>query len=135
MAAPPTRRAGAGADRRDTMSYSLGLRTLTPDEHLVVVGGELDMSAAPDLKAAVGTAIDAGVTTLVVDLGEVTFIDSTAIGVLLAARQRLRELGGTLELVCTEPNVLRVLEIVGIRDHLPIHPTRDAALGAVAAAR
>jgi anti-sigma B factor antagonist len=99
---------------RETMTYLLGHRAVTARRHLVVVGGELDLNAAPELRAAVGAAIDGGATTLVVDLSEVTFIDSTAIGVLLAARERLRHAGGTLELVCAEPHVLRVLEIVGL---------------------
>jgi anti-sigma B factor antagonist len=96
------------------MTYLLGHRAVSAGEHLVVVGGELDLNAAPELKAALGDAIDRGATTVVVDLGEVTFIDSTAIGVLLGARERLRLSGGMLELVCVEPNVLRVLEIVGM---------------------
>jgi anti-sigma B factor antagonist len=96
------------------MTYLLGHRAVSAGEHLVVVGGELDLNAAPELKAALGAAIDRGATTVVVDMDEVTFIDSTAIGVLLAARERLRQSGGALELVCVEPNVLRVLEIVGM---------------------
>jgi anti-sigma B factor antagonist len=96
------------------MTYMLGHRVVTNDRHVVAASGELDMSSAPDLKAAIRAATERGATTLVVDLGDVTFIDSTAIGVLLAARERLRQSGGALELVCAEPNVLRVLEIVGM---------------------
>ena len=96
------------------MTYLLGHRAITVDRHVVVAGGELDMNAAPELKAAINEAIDEGTTTLVVDLSGVTFIDSTAIGVLMATRERLRRSGGALELICGDPNVLRVLEIVGM---------------------
>jgi anti-sigma B factor antagonist len=96
------------------VSYILGHQVAGPGRHVIAVDGELDMTAAPDLRAAIGAAIDAGATALVVDLSEVTFIDSTGIGVLLAARHRLQRSGGSLDLVCTEPNVLRVLEIVGV---------------------
>lgn len=97
------------------MNYILGQRETASGKQVVAVDGELDLNAAPGLRQAIGAAIEAGATTVVVDLSEVTFIDSTAIGVLLAARERLRRTGGDLELACTEPNVLRVLEIVGLR--------------------
>jgi anti-sigma B factor antagonist len=97
------------------MNYILGERAGTAGTHVIAVDGELDLSAAPELRDAIGAAIGRGATTVVVDLNEVTFIDSTAIGVLLAARQRLLRSGGSLEVVCTEPNVVRVLEIVGMR--------------------
>lgn len=97
------------------MNYILGERPAGPGRHLVAVDGELDMTAAPDLRDAIDSAIEAGAVTVVVDLNEVTFIDSTAIGVLLAARERMRRAGGSLEVVCGEPNVVRVLEIVGMR--------------------
>jgi anti-sigma B factor antagonist len=114
------------------MSYTLGHRTLTADTHLIAVGGELDMSAAPDLRAALDRAVEDGAVTLVVDLTETTFIDSTGIGVLMAGVQRLRAAGGSLELACSEPNLLRIFEIVGLDRRLTIHPSTDAALAAFA---
>jgi len=50
--------------------------------------------AHPDLKASLGAAIDAGVTYLIVDFEELTFIDSTGIGVLLGAQRKLQARGG-----------------------------------------
>jgi anti-sigma B factor antagonist len=98
------------------MTYLIGTRPVTSERHVIVVGGELDLNAAPELKAAIGTAIDQGATTLVLDLEGVTFIDSTAIGVLMASRERIRRSGGALEIVCVEPHVLRILEIVGMAE-------------------
>jgi anti-sigma B factor antagonist len=97
------------------VNYILGERAAGPGRHLVAVDGELDLTAAPDLRDAIDAAIEAGAVTVVVDLNAVTFIDSTAIGVLLAARERMCRAGGSLEVVCEEPNVVRVLEIVGMR--------------------
>jgi anti-sigma B factor antagonist len=96
------------------MSYILGHRAATPGWYVITVGGECDMNAAPGLSVAVEAAFQHGVETMVVDLTEVTFIDSTAIGILLAARERLRRSGGTFEVVCSMPAVVRVLEIVGV---------------------
>jgi anti-sigma B factor antagonist len=96
------------------MSYILGHNATEPGWYVITVGGECDMNAAPSLSVAVEAAFRRGVSTIVVDLNEVTFIDSTAIGILLAARERLRRSGGTFEVVCSEPAVTRVLEIVGV---------------------
>jgi anti-sigma B factor antagonist len=117
------------------MSYMLKERALTADTQVVTVGGELDMGAAPELRAAISRALEAGASTLVVDLSEATFIDSTTIGVLVATHRRLGLAGGSLELVCCEPNLLRVFEVVGINRELSIHATWDAALGAFAETR
>jgi anti-sigma B factor antagonist len=91
------------------------------DSYVVAVGGELDMGAAPALRATIDRILEDGARTLVVDLSEVTFIDSTSIGVLMSALHRLKATGGSIELVCTEPNVLRVFEVVGLDRQLPIH--------------
>ena len=81
---------------------------------MITVGGECDMNAAPSLSVAVEAAFQRGASTIVVDLNETTFIDSTAIGILLAARERLLRSGGDFEVVCNVPAVTRVLEIVGV---------------------
>ncbi|HEV3377908.1 MAG TPA: STAS domain-containing protein [Thermoleophilaceae bacterium] len=96
------------------MSYILGHSAAEPGWYVITVGGECDLNAAPSLSVAVEAAFQRGVDTMVVDLKETTFIDSTAIGVLLAARERLRGSGGRFEVVCGTPNVVRVLEIVGV---------------------
>lgn len=79
--------------------------------HLV---GELDMSTADELDAALRTAPDDEELTL--DLTELTFIDSSGIQVLLryVASRDGRAGDGTLVLVGAAPNVRRALEIVGI---------------------
>jgi anti-sigma B factor antagonist len=96
------------------VSYILGHSAATPGWYVITVGGECDMNAAPSLGVAVEAAFRHGAATLVVDLNETTFIDSTAIGILLAARERLRRSGGTFEVVCSVPAVVRVLGIVGV---------------------
>ena len=117
------------------MSYMLGQRTPSADTRVIEAGGEVDMGAAPELRDAVGRAIEEGVSLLVIDLSDARFIDSTAIGILVSARGRLMEQGGRLELVCTEPNLLRIFQVVGIDRNLSIHPSCDAALQAFAGAR
>jgi anti-sigma B factor antagonist len=119
---------------RGMPGYQIAHQAIAPDVHLVAVGGELDMKAAPELRGTIDRAFDGSVSLLVVDLTETTFIDSTAIGVLVAVHKRLTESGGSLELACTEPNLLRVFELTALDRLLSIHPSRDDALAAVASA-
>jgi anti-sigma B factor antagonist len=96
------------------MSYILGHSAAEPGWYVITVGGECDMNAAPSLSVAFEAAFQRGASTIVVDLAGATFIDSTAIGILLAARERLVRSGGDFEVVCSVPAVTRVLEIVGV---------------------
>jgi anti-sigma B factor antagonist len=102
------------------MSYTVGDWRAGRGTHVIAAGGELDMGAAPALRETIERLLEEGVETLVVDMSEATFIDSTTIGVLMGAKRRLRLAGGSLEIVCTEPNLLRIFEIVGLSQQLSI---------------
>jgi anti-anti-sigma factor len=72
--------------------------------------GEIDISVGPELRAA----FDALGGTVWVDLSELTFIDSTGIGVFVDTRLRLQDTGGDLHLANPRGAVSRVLEIMGL---------------------
>jgi anti-sigma B factor antagonist len=97
-------------------------------QNTIVVGGELDLSAAPALRDALARAIDRHQAHVIVDLTDATFADSTAIGVLLHASARIREARGRLSLICTNRNVLRTVEIAGLERHIAVARTHDEAL-------
>jgi anti-sigma B factor antagonist len=99
-----------------------------PTTQVIDVAGEVDLYSAPELKAHVLDAIDAGKTRLLVDLTNTTFIDSTTLGVLVGARKRLRERDGTLVVVCPDPDKLGLFEMTGLDRVFSIHPDRGAAL-------
>jgi anti-sigma B factor antagonist len=84
--------------------FSLNEQSIDDDRHVVAVSGEIDLFTAPELKSAVVSAIDAGRTRIVVDLSETTFLDSTALGVLIGALKRLRSRDGVMTLVNRDPN-------------------------------
>jgi anti-sigma B factor antagonist len=107
------------------------------DVAVVVAGGELDYAASPQLKERLGESIEAGASHLVLDLSMATFIDSTAIGVLVGAVMRLRELDGrSLTVVCAgeDQRVLRIFEIAGLDSLITLHRSREEALSALAVA-
>ena len=106
------------------------------DLAVLVVGGEVDFEVSPQLKARMMRTIKAGRRRLVLDLSDVTFIDSTAIGVIAGAVEKLDEAGGgSLALVCTHEKVMQIFEITGLDSVITVHPTREEALAALAVAR
>lgn len=82
--------------------------------YVLEVGGELDLYTAPRLSSQVRELIALGATNLVVDMTETTFVDSTALHVLLDARKRLRTEEGELVVVCPSPHVRRIFEVTGV---------------------
>ena len=69
--------------------------------------------------------IAAGATTIIVDLTETTFLDSTMLHVLLGARNELE--GGQLRLVTSDPNIKRIFEIAGMDRFFDFYSSRRAA--------
>jgi anti-sigma B factor antagonist len=110
------------APTRPTAAVSLTLPILD-------VSGELDLAVAPWLRDQLDALFVGGATSLVVDMSSVTFLDSTALGVLVGALNQCRERGGQVHLVLTEPQVLRVLRITGLAEAFTLHQSRDELKG------
>jgi anti-sigma B factor antagonist len=87
---------------------------------VVAVSGEIDVATAPQLQECLHSLIAGGKTTLILDLLSVTFLDSTALGVLVGALKRCREEGGDLHLVVTDPRIIKIFEITGLTTVFPI---------------
>ena len=95
---------------------------------VVSVVGEIDVATAPALREHLAAHEEAGVGAVVVDLLGVSFLDSTALGVLVGSFKRVRESGGDLKLVIAEPRILKVFEITDLIRVFPIFSTVDEAL-------
>jgi anti-sigma B factor antagonist len=94
--------------------------------------GEIDLATAPRLRARLLDALERHPAGVVVDLSRVTFADCRAVAVLIAARNRARELGRPLALRGTPPKVARLLKATGTHalfpsalDHSHCHPYGD----------
>jgi anti-sigma B factor antagonist len=96
---------------------------------ILEVTGELDLAAAPWLRDQLDALYVGGASSIVVDLSEATFLDSTALGVLVTALHRSRELGGQVHLVVSEPQILRVLTITGLVEEFTMHGGGAAVQG------
>jgi len=106
-----------------------------PGVTVLVVQGDADLHAAPQLRDRLGAALDAGSSGIVVDLTKTSFLDSTALGVLLGAVKRLRGGDGRIQLVVPRPELRRIFEITLLDQVLPLAETRAEALAAVSGAR
>ncbi len=95
---------------------------------VVAVGGELDLSSAPELLQALTRLVDAGRRDLVVDLSGVRFCDSSGLSVLVRVKNRLDGLGGDVTLAGAHPIVQRVLEVSGLVEVSGTYPSVEAAL-------
>ncbi len=110
---------------------SLGDSGCGDDVIVLLAGGELDFAASPQLGEHIAQRMETGSGRLVLDLSSATFIDSTAIGVLVRAATRLRESGGgSLAIICPEENreILQIFEVAGVSNAFALYRSREDAL-------
>ena len=103
---------------------------------VVVVRGELDLSTASDLEGPLEEAVASEDASVLIDLSDCEFIDSTGIALIVRAWQRLDDAAdgdgsGRVVICSANDQVRRVLEITGLELSIPIHSTRDEALAAL----
>ncbi|MCT9083830.1 STAS domain-containing protein [Streptomyces fulvoviolaceus] len=97
------------------------------------VSGELDLVTSPVLRQRVHDVVAEGGHSLVLDLSEVFFCDSSGVGVLIASRRLMRSCHGHLRLILPAQgavdgsHVNRVLGALGVRRLFDVHPDLDSA--------
>lgn len=94
---------------------------------VVRLEGECDMATAPQLQETLQQFRPPAVDQVILDLSDLTFLDSSGIGVIVAALKRLREADGELKIAGASGPVLRVLEITGLDGIIPLHPDVPSA--------
>jgi len=112
--------------------FCVQVTTLALGQAVVTVRGELDLFTAPRLHEALERGIELGGRHIVVDLARVSFIDSTALGVLIGTGRRLSAAGGALDVACQDGDVKRVLELTGLDAVFAVHARLPEALRAAA---
>ena len=110
------------------VEFSASSEQVDPTTQVVAVEGEIDIFTAPEFKAHIAEAIDAGCAVVVVDLAATTFIDSSSLGVLISSHRRLDQRNGRLIVACDVPAVLKMFKITGLDEVLEIAASREAAL-------
>jgi anti-sigma B factor antagonist len=95
---------------------------------LVAVSGELDLASVNELRAALGTAVATRSQSVVVDVSDVSFIDSTALAALLRSNDELSSNGVRMVMACPPGPVRRLLTMTSLDDRLSLAPDRPGAL-------
>jgi anti-sigma B factor antagonist len=112
------------------MTQPISVQVVTSPGHTEVrVGGEIDMLTAPRLGAYLTRAIDNDPRRLIVDLTDVSFIDSSGLHVLVRAANRIGT--SAFGIITRRDNVLRVFSISGIDRIISIFASIDQAVAAL----
>ena len=92
---------------------------------VITARGELDLSTLESLHAALDSGLTETTPRLAIDLTEVSFMDSSNLGVLVASLKRARERGGELQLVGVNGSPAKVIELTGLDAAFPIVASVD----------
>jgi anti-sigma B factor antagonist len=106
-------------------------RPIGESTYLISLSGDFDLHSGPEFERRVLEALGRGASELVIDLTDVSFIDSTTIGILMRTRKRLAPMGGRVLIVTADRNILRLFEITALDRMFEIYSDRDEALGDV----
>ncbi len=113
----------SSADVRITTSQ------LGAEAYVVAARGDVDLYSAPELQAQLSSVTESGGRRLIVDLTSADFLDSTAIGLLVASAADVERHGGRLVLVCDNPVLLRSIDVTGLAPRFRIERSLGEAVG------
>jgi anti-sigma B factor antagonist len=97
-------------------------------ERLFQIRGDIDVASAPGLQARLGVAVADDDADLLLDCGDVTFIDEIGISVLAAMQLTLQAEGRSLRVVNANPVTARAIGIRGLVEFLRVNEQTDSGL-------
>ncbi len=110
------------------MDIKVHVRKSDGDAYVVELAGEIDVYTSPKVKEAMTELIDQGHYHFIMNLEKVRYIDSTGLGVLISALKRVREFGGSVSLVCTNPQIKKIFDITGLVKIFGIFDSEPSAM-------
>ena len=112
----------------DLGEFASSVAEIAPSTHVATIAGELDLYCADELRNELAPLTVREHETLILELSGVSFIDSTALGVLTGAAKLLRARGGRLVVASGDPRFRRLLEITGLLAVLDLEPNLTKAV-------
>ncbi len=94
---------------------------------VVVIQGELDLHTASKVQHAIEQGANV-VSTVIVDMNSIEFMDSTALSTLMRAKESLEKRGISLYLTAPSKAVERIFTVTGFKDYFDVYPSREAAI-------
>lgn len=109
------------------MNFEVNIDERSDAYSVVVVRGEVDLHTAPKLQYAIERGAE-GIETVIVDMGGIAFMDSTALSTFMRVREALEQKGGSLRLTTPSRAVQRIFDVTGFGDYFDVYPSREAAI-------
>jgi stage II sporulation protein AA (anti-sigma F factor antagonist) len=103
----------------------------SPRNCVVRLFGDIDTAVVPELREHLGATLEGGCTNIVLDLTDVVYADSSALGLLVWLDHQLVPLGGRLVLAGANPDVRRILELSGLMNVASSIATSSDVAGAL----
>ncbi|MGH3714602.1 MAG: STAS domain-containing protein [Micromonosporaceae bacterium] len=100
---------------------------LTDTASVIALSGDLDLATAPELRTALLEALEDR-TTIVVDMTDLRFLDSTGLGVLVRVHKKAKAAGGVVAFAAVPRNVTKILEVTCLDRVFPVYDSVAAAL-------
>jgi anti-sigma B factor antagonist len=97
------------------------------------ISGRIDAATSTQVEGELGKKIEAGVTTLILNLGDLSYISSSGLRVILAALKKVKTSGGIIALANLQPGPGEVFKMTGFDRLFPIHPTVEQAVDSLKA--
>jgi anti-anti-sigma factor len=110
------------------MDVRISVSNFAKDAYVLAAEGELDMSTVGPLRELISGLLEDGAQKLLVDLTEVTFVESTSLSALLTATRDLDTSGGRLVIAADDPWVLRAIELSGLDGVLHVEASLPGAI-------
>jgi anti-sigma B factor antagonist len=95
---------------------------------IIAPRGRIDMASAPAFREQVKQLVESGSKHVVVDLGDVSFIDSSGLGAIIGCLKMARQADGELRIACANQQVLLVLDLTSLNRVLPPYESVEEAI-------
>lgn len=112
-----------------TVDSGLGLSTgVCEGIPVIVVSGEVDLATSPRLRDALLPLANERCRMVVIDLTEVSFLDSTGLSAIVAFHNRFKDHNGELRVVASNPMIKRIFAITALDEVLAVFDSVDRAV-------
>lgn len=95
---------------------------------MLYLKGEVNLFNCPEVKESIDDLVNRGRTRIILNLEQVSFIDSSGLGALISGHTNLRNHGSALRLACVPSNIMKTFELTNLQTFFGIFDTEERAL-------